>query len=212
MLNRALVLEDHSLMQTVFKSLLLDALPGITVSIANTLKMGLALAEVSEFDIALVDLSLPDGSGVELIRKLKKHHNYCYVVVMTIFDDELNLVEAFEAGADGYLLKDQTRDKLIAAIRGIDDGEVPLSPVMAKKLISTFKKPAINPVDCTLSQREQTVLSLIGKGYKNQDVAQTLGISENTVAAHLKSVYKKLNISSRAEACMEATKLGLISV
>lgn len=209
-MKKALILEDHSLMQQVFSNILDEAFTGISVDIANTLNSSLALATNNQYDIALVDLSLPDGSGIDLILNLKLEQKNCYIVVVTIFEDETHLFHALEAGADGYLLKDQSKDILIKAMKGITAGEPPLSPTIARKLIAKFSQVASPNIDSELSERESTVLTLIAKGYRRSDTARILNITENTVAAHIKSIYKKLSISSRAEASMEAAKLGLI--
>lgn len=209
-MEKTFILEDHQLMQEVFSNLLKEAYPNTSTTIANTLALGLQHINQERVDLALVDLSLPDGSGIELIHQLKRNQPDCYIVVVTIFDDDAHLFQALEAGADGYLLKDQSQEKLIAALKGISAGEPPLSPSIAKKLISRFSKRTLVQAECNLSDRELEVLKLIAQGHKRSSVAATLSISENTVAAHIKSIYKKLNISSRAEASIEASKLGLL--
>lgn len=209
-MKNALVLEDHNIMQVIFSELLEQAFPAISTNIANNVKSSLVLSKAITYDIALVDLSLPDGSGIELIKYLKQYQANCYIVVITIFDDDDHLIQALEAGSDGYLLKDQSKEKLISALVGISVGEPPLSPLIARKLITMFNTREPIPADCCLSEREQSVLTLIAKGNKRSDAAKQLNITENTVAAHIKSIYKKLNISSRAEATIEAGKLGLL--
>lgn len=209
-MRKALILEDHSLMQTVLSGVLSEVFTTITSELANCLNTGIALASNNNYDIALIDLSLPDGSGIDLILSLKLQQPDCYIVVVTTFDDDASLFQALESGADGYLLKDQSREKLVSAIKGIISGEPPLSPNMTRKLIERFNRIDIVKQDNCLSDRESTVLTLIAKGYRRNDAARIMNITENTVAAHIKSIYKKLNISSRAEASIEAAKLGLI--
>lgn len=210
-MKKALILEDHKLMQSVFTSILQEAFAGIEVDIANSLKGSLELACKERYDIALVDLSVPDGSGINLIRYLRTHHEECYTVVVTIFDDDEHLFEALEAGVNGYLLKDQSRERLVSIMNGITRGEPPLSPSIARKLLARFSRKFGMQQENCLSERESDVLTLVAKGLRRGEVATALNISENTVAAHLKSIYKKLNISSRAEASIEAIRLGLIS-
>lgn len=211
MINSALIVEDHNLMQNIFASILDQAYPGITVTIENTVDSGMQQVATSVFDIALIDLSLPDGSGVDIIRQLKSIQKQCCVVVITIFDDDDHLFSALEAGADGYLLKDAHQEKLVTALKGICIGEPALSPSIAQRLIRKFNNPPPQPQESILSKREEAVLTLIAKGYKRADAATALDISENTVAAHIKSIYKKLGISSRAEASLAATRLGYIA-
>lgn len=157
--------------------------------------------------LALVDLGLPDGNGTELIGEIVTRCPEALVVVTTIFDDEESLMNALAAGAHGYLLKDQDRDSIAHRLSMIDRGEVPISPAIARRLLQRFRDE--RPAATTLSPRETEVLRLIGRGLKAGEVAGVLEISPQTVTTHVKTIYRKLEISSRAEAALEARKRGL---
>lgn len=168
-------------------------------------------------DIALIDLGLPDGSGTDLIVALRASDPAVVTVVTTIFDDDSHLFAALKAGADGYVLKDQSRGQLLDMLLGIHAGQPPLSPSIARKLLQVFQeqgepKQSTPDPEAQLTAREQEVLTLIAKGYTVARVADMLGITRNTAAGYVKSIYRKLNVSSRAEATLAATRQGLIGL
>ncbi|MBX3566334.1 MAG: response regulator transcription factor [Sphingomonas sp.] len=157
--------------------------------------------------LALVDLGLPDGNGVDFIEEIVGRCPDALVVVTTVFDDDESLMEALGAGAQGYLLKDQDATGIAHRLAMIDHGEVPISPAIARRLLQRFR--ADEPSNATLSPRETEVLRLIGRGLKSGEVAGVLSISPQTVTTHVKTIYRKLEITSRAEAALEARKRGL---
>ncbi|MBW8310992.1 MAG: response regulator transcription factor, partial [Rhizobium sp.] len=165
-------------------------------------------------DLGVVDRGLPDGSGVDLIRELAQRHPACTRVVTTLFGDDAHVFPALRAGAHGYLLKDQPADRLGAALDGIRRGEPPLSPAIAQRLLRAFGA-APEPVPPSggepLTAREREVLVLVSKGCRLPELADRLQISRHTVSDHLKNIYRKLDINSRAEAALEAVRLGLVS-
>jgi DNA-binding NarL/FixJ family response regulator len=221
------------------------------------------------FSLALVDLHLGDGHGNEVIAELAQRQPQCMVVVATIFDDDDHLFRALQAGAQGYVLKDRAPAWLATQLRGIDGGQPPLSPAIARRLIRHFQAPPVvadagaradggsaasamalppsspspspaaaqtasqpraagagaganshstppqalsrtspAPAD-PLTPREREVLGLLAKGVHIADIARVLGISRHTVGDHVKNLYRKLNIASRAEAALEARERGL---
>jgi DNA-binding NarL/FixJ family response regulator len=180
--------------------------------------------QVTRFDLALVDLHLGDGHGGEVIAALVREQPECRVVVATIFDDDDHLFHALQAGAQGYLLKDRAPEWVGGQLRGIAQGHPPLSPAIARRLIRHFQpqpqpqseRTAVTtemaPVTSTasLTPREREVLTLLAKGIHSGEIARLLGISRHTVGDHIKNLYRKLNISSRAEAALEARDRGLM--
>ena len=141
------------------------------------------------------------------------------MVVATIHDDDDHLFHALQAGAQGYLLKDLPTDWLAAQLRGIAQGQPPLSPAIARRLLRHFQAPALvnaqmpelaAPAATDLSTRESEVLGLLAQGVRIADIGVALGISRHTVGDHVKNIYRKLNITSRAEAALQARHLGLI--
>jgi len=165
--------------------------------------------------IALIDIGLPDGSGIDIVRELAKYPETFTPIVTTIYDDDQHLFDAIAAGAQGYLLKDQHPDTLIQYLHRIDKGEPPLSPSIARRMLEYFSQvrplaagPDPNPE--TLTPREEDVLRLLGRGLRVNETARVLAIAPNTVTGYVKNIYRKLNISSRAEAAVEAVRRGLV--
>ncbi|MCX7557213.1 response regulator transcription factor [Xanthomonadaceae bacterium JHOS43] len=207
--TRALVVDDLSSSRDWLSQALRLAFPGITID------CGASLADAARFiepppPLALIDLGLPDGSGVQLIERLRGH-TLC--IVATVFDDDAHLFPALRAGAEGYVLKDQSPDTLADMLRGIAAGQPPLSPSIARRLLRHFT-PAPQtpraPDETGLTPRETEVLRLTAKGLTRQEVAQLLEISAHTVAGHLKEIYRKLSVGTRAEATLEAARRGLV--
>lgn len=163
-------------------------------------------------DVLLVDLGLPDMSGLEVIRWVAKRHPACDILVVTIFGDESHVMAALEAGARGYLLKGSLTHDIALDIRDVREGGSPLSPGIARQLLARFM-PAEGEAcakDATLSPREREILRTIAKGFSYAETARLLGITVGTVHTHLKRVYRKLAVNSKTEAVFEAGRLGLL--
>ena len=183
---------------------------GAAAHTATTLREArawLRQCDQQEAVLALVDLGLPDGNGADFIEEMVGRCPNALVVVTTVFDDDESLMEALGAGAQGYLLKDQDGPGIAHRLAMIDHGEVPISPAIARRLLQRFR--ADEPSNAALSPRETEVLRLIGRGLKSAEVAGVLSISPQTVTTHVKTIYRKLEITSRAEAALEARKRGL---
>lgn len=211
---RALLLEDLPDVAAWLATLLRERFPGVEVAHAATLGEGLRLLDSGFFvDLALVDLGLPDGNGTTLIQALAQRQPGCTIVVTTLFGDDAHVFPALRAGAHGYLLKDQPEEKLAAALDGILRGEPPLSPSIAQRLLRVFNA-APEPMHADAEQlttREREVLVLVSKGCRLPELAERLQISRHTVSDHLKHIYRKLKVNSRAEATLEAARMGLVS-
>jgi DNA-binding NarL/FixJ family response regulator len=169
--------------------------------------------EGHRFDLALVDLGLPDGSGVTVVERLRELQPEAYTVVVTIHDDDEHLFPALQAGAYGYILKEQARQQIEEQLLRLSQGEPPLSPSIARRVIRHFKEaplrtPALLP-KVLLTERETDVLLRVAKGFTLPEIAVQLGLSRHTIADYVKQIYRKLNISSRAEAALEAQRLGI---
>ena len=213
--KRGLVVEDLTEARSWLVDALSHAFPGIRIIEAWDLASGRAACAQHTPDIALIDLGLPDGSGTDLIAELRAAEHEVLTVVTTIFDDDRHLFGALRAGAEGYVLKDQSRNDLVEMLAGIHAGRPPLSPSIARKLLSVFQDEVAedeSTAETLLTQREREVLTLIAKGYTVARVAEMLGITRNTAAGYVKVIYRKLNISSRAEATLEATRQGLVGL
>ena len=211
-MNLSLVVEDIPATRAWLGEVLASAFSGIQVDSAGTRAEALALVAKRNYDVALIDLDLPDGSGLDVIGALRLRLPQAAAVVTTIFDDDAHVFPAMLAGARGYLLKEQPRDQFIAGLRGILQGEPPLSPAIARRMIAHFNRlgpPAAESAN-PLTPRETDVLRLLAKGFTQQEIAVHLVLSRHTVVDHVKSLYRKLDISSRAEATLVAARRGLV--
>ncbi len=164
------------------------------------------------FDLALVDLSLPDGEGVTLLRRLTREQPDCITVVTTVMATDSAIVSALAAGAQGYLLKNEPEEILENQLRLLSTGVPPLSPQIARRIMHHFQLTGPHyETTSNLTKRETEVLRLIARGLRVGEVAKTFGLADSTVITHIKSVYRKLEISNRAEAALHASRLGLLT-
>jgi len=169
-------------------------------------------------DVLLVDLGLPDMSGLELIRFAAERHPDCDILVISIFGDETNVLAALEAGARGYLLKGSLQHDIAFDIRDLRNGGSPLSPVIARQMLKRLRLRKHGPAgsrleadeETALTPREAEILNAISRGFSYAETAQMLGLSVGTVHSFLKRVYRKLAVHSKTEAVFEASRLGLI--
>jgi DNA-binding NarL/FixJ family response regulator len=218
-MDSLLVIEDDPRIREWLAALGEEAFPGIRSQATATLEGGRQALAAEPPALALVDLSLPDGSGADLIAEAGEGETL--FVVATIHDDDRHLFEALQAGASGYLVKDQPRERLVEQLRGITQGEPPLSPGIARRLLRFFgESPQSEPANdrtapargdtAALSPREVEVLGLIARGYNRKDIARALSITPNTAAGYIKAVYRKLEVSGRAEATLRAVERGLV--
>ena len=168
-------------------------------------------------DVLLVDIGLPDGSGLEIFAPMKARYPHCEIMVVSIFGDEDNVVAAIAAGASGYLLKDALADSFLGTIRDLHAGGSPISPSIARILLQRSRlvrvEPAalpVQPPDVQLAEREAEILRLVAKGFNFNEIGGLLGISTNTVRTHIYRIYRKLSVHSRGEAVFEAKKIGLL--
>jgi DNA-binding NarL/FixJ family response regulator len=217
-MNTALIVEDIPDIRTWLGQVAQAAFPQVQVVAAARRDEALALVLQREFDLALIDLGLPDGSGVDVVAALHQAQPRALPVVVTIYDDDEHLFPALQAGAFGYLLKEQPKDVLVAQLVRMTQGEPPLSPPIARRVLAYFGGARERRVvlmrqvenEVALTDRETEVLQRVAKGYTLPEIAAQFGLSRHTVADHIKQVYRKLNVSSRAEATLEAARRGLV--
>ena len=210
-MHTAFILEDLPESQAWLSEALTLSFPGIAIDSAYSLLEARGKLKSGPMpDIALIDLGLPDGSGVELIEFIQRRAPTTLCIVASIFHDDGHIFPALRAGAQGYLLKDQPVAAIVAALTGIAAGRPPLSPAIARRMLAFFQPqpPALS--DPALTERETEVLRLISKGMTQGETARLLGISQHTVAGYVKELYRKLNVNSRAEAALLARDMGLV--
>ena len=217
-MKQILLLEDLPEIRAWLKALALQVFPDAQISEASRIHDALELVNAVRFDVAMLDLGLPDGSGVEVVQALREKQPEAQSVVVTIHEDDDHLFPALQAGAFGYLLKEQTREQLSEQLQRISQGEPPLSPSIARRGIQYFTTQARQqhmrePDNVTphvqLTDRENEVLLRVAKGFTLPEIGVQLNLSRHTIADYVKQIYRKLNVSSRAEAALEAQRLGL---
>lgn len=184
----------------------------------GTGREALAALAAAAPDVLLVDIGLPDMSGLELVRFVAARRPECEILVISIFGDETNVVAALEAGAGGYLLKGAAERDITIDIRDILSGGSPLSPIIARQVLKRMQgsrrdeRPvtAASAAETALTPREREILNAIARGFSYAETGEILKVSLATVHTHLKSIYRKLAVHSKTEAVFEANRLGLI--
>jgi DNA-binding NarL/FixJ family response regulator len=214
---RILICEDNRYLIAGYRSLL-DSSEGYSVvGTATSARTAIDLLGNKPADVLIVDLGLPDSNGIEVIRAMKHLQPACEALVVTVFGDEETVLRALEAGAAGYVLKDELDEQLLKCVRDLAQGGSPISPSIARLLLNRLPVHRA-PVELLESEslpfawsaRENDVLTMISKGYSLQEVGDMLHLSVNTIKTHVRRIYKKLAVSSRSEAIYEARALGLL--
>lgn len=214
---RVALVEDNPITQARLRDVL-QAAP--TVELLFACARGgdmLAWLRLHRPDVLLVDLGLPDMSGLDVIADCHCRYPATEIMVITMFGDEANMMAAFAQGARGYLLKDGSEQDLARHVLALHVGGSPMSPVIARRLLARLTapvpqirvEPAAVPPD-VLSGRERELLSVLSRGYTYGEAAALMDITVNTVQSHVKNIYAKLDVHSRAEALFEARHMGLI--
>ena len=211
---RILLVDDHALFRSGVASLLAGQPDFEVVGEAGTGEQGLELARDLLPDVILMDVSMPGMDGLEATRLIKTELPYVRIIILTISDSEPSLFEAIKAGAQGYLLKSIEPRALFGALRGVVQGEAPLSRVMAARLLDEFGRQVRQdgvppPEPGGLSPREQEVLKQLTLGRSNKEIASSMKIAENTVKNHLKNILEKLHLENRVQAATFAVREGL---
>ncbi len=209
-MKQVLIVEDVAETRHWLAGVVRGAFPESTIHQAATVAAARELGSRNTFDLALIDLGLPDGSGLDVLRALRQMAPSTLCVITTVVGDDSHIISALSAGAQGYLLKQQPAEQLSRQLIQLHEGIPALSPSIARRIMEHFRMTGpVADDDAGLSEREKQTLALIARGFRNADVAENLGIAESTVATHIKSIYRKLDISTRAEASWHATRLGL---
>jgi DNA-binding NarL/FixJ family response regulator len=213
-MNHILLLEDIPEIRAWLKILVKQVFANAQITECSRVQDALLQVSSQRFTLALLDLGLPDGSGVDVVTALREKQPEVQSVIVTIHDDDEHLFPALQAGAFGYLLKEQSRELLMEQLQRISQGEPPLSPSIARKVIAYFaaqQRPNTAALlhEVSLTERETEVLLRVAKGFTLPEIGVQLGLSRHTIADYVKQIYRKLNVSSRAEAALEAQRLGL---
>jgi len=207
MINSLLVVEDLPHVLKWQKDSASQAFPEAVIHCASSLGDAEVTVKEHGFDLVLLDIGLPDGSGLDLIPLILRENKACMIIISTLFDDDTHVFKALRMGAKGYILKDESKAELSAMLKKIELGHQPISPGVANKLLTYFSP---QPAVAKLTPRETEVLTCVAKGLSVPETSDVLKIKNNTCYGYIKNIYQKLNINSRAEAALEATKMGLI--
>ena len=193
-------------------SLLIDGAPGFrVVGRYASMEEAEAGVPVTKPDVLLVDLGLPGRSGIDGISAFRESMPSLQLLVLTVFADPDHVFRALCAGAHGYLLKDTPPDRLLDAIRDVHVGGSPMSPAIARRVLETFRATPPPAVEApALSGREREVLGFLAEGYSYHAAGEQLGISIDTIRAHVRNIYEKLHVHTRAEAVLKAMRSGLL--
>lgn len=203
---KVLLVDDHPVVRAGMEGIL-SAHDGFeVVGEAENGKIAVELAQTLRPDVILMDLRMPGGDGVTAIKEITARKDSPYILVLTTFDSDRDIVRAIEAGATGYLLKDTPRDELFSAIRKAAKGETVLAPAVAARLMGHMRKPA----EEQLSGREIEVLEQVSKGKSNREIAKELHISTATVKTHLIHIFGKLGVDDRTAAVTVALEREII--
>ena len=217
---RVFIVEDDGPTREYFAASVLRSERLVLAGSAGTVAEALAWLDApgQAIDILLTDLGLPDGSGLDVIRHVARVHPRCECLVISVFGDDENVLASIEAGALGYIHKDSTPEDIAATILEMREGGSPISPMIARRVLSRLvgraQPPAAAPAApqerSPLSPREQQVLELIARGFSYAEIARLQAVSVHTVQTHIKNLYRKLAVNSRSEAVFEAAQMGLL--
>ncbi|GJM14549.1 MAG: DNA-binding response regulator [Pseudohongiella sp.] len=207
---RSLIVEDNLDTQAWLVNCVHSAFPSVRTDTADNVEEALSLLRQNSYGLALIDLGLPDGSGIDVIRALKNKDDSCHIVVATIYDDDKNLFTALKSGAKGYILKDQDKDRIVGYLQGIKHNRPAISAASSARLIEHFNSRGDALEEANLTKREIDVICLIGKGYSVEESAGMLSLSPDTIKGYIKNIYAKLGVKNRSEVTLEAIRLGLI--
>jgi DNA-binding NarL/FixJ family response regulator len=211
------LVEDDVNFQNALKTAMLAAPDMLMLKVASTREQGLQMLNEIQPDVLLIDLGLPDGSGIDVIRAAHAKWPSCNIMVSTTFGDESHVMQSLEAGASGYLLKDSTPERMLFEIRSLSAGGSPISPLIARQILMRFRPadqtiamPASHKQATALSAREMEVLEFITKGFTSDEIAGLMSVSRHTVLTFIRRIYAKLEVNSKTEAIYEARKQGLL--
>lgn len=210
MVSKVFIIEDDPIILNYIQNVIQSSDTLDCVGTAYTVQKALGMIKETAFDIALIDLGLPDGDGTQLIEYITNTYPDRMKLILSSFSDEVKVINAISKGANGYLLKDSTGIDICQSIMDVLDGGAPMSPSIARYLLKRIQTK--EPISHNLTARELQVLRYVSKGYKYPEVADLMGIKFSTVASFAKNIYRKLDVQSKNEAVYEAHQQGIIDL
>lgn len=208
---RVILADDHAVVRAGIRQFLEHAGDIDVIAEADDGEAAKGLIQQYHPDVAVLDIQMPKGSGIEVTRWVRSNMRDVGVLVLTAFDDDPYVIAVLQAGANGYVLKTASPMEIIQAVRDVHAGRSAVNALIAQKLISQITRQTTEPVVEPLTDREMEVLTMAAKGYTNKAIGAQLGISDRTVQGHLAHIFDKMNATSRTEAVMRAVSLGWIA-
>ena len=226
-MHAILIVDDDPLMRARLTRVCADVAPQAACQTADSLAQARARLDAQVFQLVLLDIGLPDGSGLDLLPWLQRRAPNTDTVVITSLGDDATVLTAIRAGAVGYLLKNGSDVELQLSLASMQRGGAPIDPVIARRILHLMATPSPNgqvpqkvtvvniepettAAKAVLSERELDVLQLVAQGHTNREIAQELGLSVHTIECHAKNIYRKLAVHSRAGAVYTARSKGLL--
>jgi DNA-binding NarL/FixJ family response regulator len=204
----AIVEDNHTVRAALVE--LINSMPGCRC-VADLATGEEALREIPRLkpDLVMMDIHLPNLSGIECTLRLKQDLPGLAVLILTVYEDEGKIFQALQAGASGYILKRSHPDEIVGAVRDMLAGGAPMTPEIARKVVDSFSRAALKKRDTTdmLSRRETEILHCLTTGASNKEIAEQLNITTETVRWHLKQIYDKFHVQGRTEAAVKFLKL-----
>jgi two-component system, NarL family, response regulator len=202
---QVLIADDHPIVRNGLVRMI-ELTDGMDViAEAETGAQAVALFHQHQPDVTLMDLRMPDMTGVEAITNIRQQYPTARIIILTTYDTDEDIFQGLQAGARGYLLKDSKMNQLLGAIRKVHAGQTCIPPEVGAKLAERMGQPQ-------LSERERTVLRLMGQGMNNQEIAEALHITESTIKFHVSNILTKLGVSDRTQAILTAIKRGFTNL
>lgn len=216
-----LVVEDEEIIQLRLRKILTDlGYANDVLLFAKNVKEAFAFLEQQPISLALIDLGLPDGNGIEIIEKIRVSDSNALILVISAWSTQESLFGAIKAGATGYVLKERDDAEVLLSIRSILRGGAPIDPFIAREILrqiatSEHEDTVITPQSSEaepslLTAREKEILNLVAQGLSNREIAEQLFVSRYTVESHIKHIYRKLSVTKRTKAVSAARSLGIL--
>lgn len=208
---RVLLADDHPVVRAGIRKLIESAGDIEVVAEAEDGRQAIAAIEEHTPDVAVLDIQMPEMSGIEVTRWVRSNAASTGVLILTAYDDDPYVMAVLQAGANGYVLKTADAADIIRAVRQVNEGQSALDPAITRKVMAHISGTRLTAPIERLTDRELEVLGLTAKGYTNKAIGVQLGISDRTVQGHLAKIFAKLQAASRTEAVMRAVSLGWLS-
>ncbi|NQS91169.1 MAG: response regulator transcription factor [Chloroflexi bacterium] len=207
---KVILADDHAVVRSGIKLFLESSGDIQVVDEADNGKIALTLVQKNKPDVVVLDIQMPEVSGIEVTRELRRLESKVGILILTAYDDDPYINAVLQAGANGFVLKTASPEDIIKAVKDVFDGKSVLDPVIAHRILKKLTKGDDDYLYEKLTEREHEVLALVAKGFTNKAIGVQLNISDRTVQGHLAHIFSKLQASSRTEAVMKAVSLGWI--